>query len=96
VGIARRAVDMMIEYAKVRVTFGRPLADRQAIQFMIADSAMEIHTVRNMVYECAWRVDRGEDVIVVPAVSTEDAIKKFPKGVKIVKPYLRYTPQPNL
>ena len=38
----------------------------------------------------------GEDVIVVPAVSTEDAIKKFPKGVKIVKPYLRYTPQPNI
>jgi thioredoxin-dependent peroxiredoxin len=40
-----------------------------------------------------WK--EGEDVIVVPAVSTEDAIKKFPKGVKIVKPYLRYTPQPN-
>lgn len=38
----------------------------------------------------------GEDVIVVPAVSTEDAIKKFPKGVKVVKPYLRYTPQPNV
>jgi alkyl hydroperoxide reductase subunit AhpC len=41
-----------------------------------------------------WK--EGEDVIVVPAVSTEDAIKKFPKGVKIIKPYLRYTPQPNL
>jgi alkyl hydroperoxide reductase subunit AhpC len=40
-----------------------------------------------------WK--EGEDVIVVPAVSTEDAIKKFPKGVKVVKPYLRYTPQPN-
>ena len=40
--------------------------------------------------------NHGEDVIVVPAVSTEDAIKKFPKGVKIVKPYLRYTPQPNI
>jgi alkyl hydroperoxide reductase subunit AhpC len=38
----------------------------------------------------------GEDVIIVPAVSTEDAIKKFPKGIKIVKPYLRYTPQPNI
>lgn len=38
----------------------------------------------------------GEDVIVVPAVSTEDAIKKFTKGVRIVKPYLRYTPQPNV
>jgi alkyl hydroperoxide reductase subunit AhpC len=41
-----------------------------------------------------WKA--GEDVIVVPAVSTEDAIKKFPKGVKVVKPYLRYTPQPNV
>ena len=40
-----------------------------------------------------WK--QGEDVIVVPAVSTEDAMKKFPKGVKIVKPYLRYTPQPD-
>jgi alkyl hydroperoxide reductase subunit AhpC len=37
----------------------------------------------------------GEDVIVVPAVSTEDAIVKFPKGLNVVKPYLRYTPQPN-
>ena len=37
----------------------------------------------------------GEDVIVVPAVTTEDAIKKFPKGVKVIKPYLRYTPVPH-
>lgn len=41
-----------------------------------------------------WK--HGEDVIVVPAVSTEDAEKKFPKGLKVVKPYLRYTPQPDL
>src|SRR5215217_2576693 len=41
-----------------------------------------------------WK--HGEDVIVVPAVSTEDAMKKFEKGLTIVKPYLRYTPQPNL
>lgn len=40
-----------------------------------------------------WK--EGEDVIVVPAVTTEDAIKKFPKGLNIVKPYLRYTPQPT-
>ena len=40
-----------------------------------------------------WK--EGEDVIVVPAIKTEDAIAKFPKGVKVVKPYLRYTPQPN-
>jgi alkyl hydroperoxide reductase subunit AhpC len=41
-----------------------------------------------------WK--HGEDVIVVPAVSTEDAIKRFPKGVRVVKPYLRYTPEPEL
>ncbi len=40
-----------------------------------------------------WK--EGEDVIVVPALSTEDAIRKFPKGLRVVKPYLRYTPQPN-
>lgn len=39
---------------------------------------------------------QGEDVIVVSSVSTEDAMKKFPKGIKVVKPYLRYTPQPDL
>lgn len=37
----------------------------------------------------------GEDVIVVPAVKTEDIPAKFPKGHKIIKPYLRTTPQPN-
>ncbi len=41
-----------------------------------------------------WKA--GEDVIVVPAIKTEDAIIKFPKGVRVVKPYLRYTPQPNI
>lgn len=41
-----------------------------------------------------WK--QGEDVIVVPAISTEDAMKKFTKGVRVVKPYLRYTPQPDI
>ena len=40
-----------------------------------------------------WK--NGEDVIVVPAISTEDAQKNFTKGLRIVKPYLRYTPQPE-
>jgi alkyl hydroperoxide reductase subunit AhpC len=37
----------------------------------------------------------GQDLIVSPSISTDDAIKRFPKGVKIIKPYLRYTPQPD-
>ncbi len=40
-----------------------------------------------------WK--EGEDVIVVPTISTAEAIIKFPKGVQVIKPYLRYTPQPN-
>jgi len=40
-----------------------------------------------------WK--EGEDVIVVPTISTADAIIQFPKGVQVIKPYLRYTPQPN-
>jgi hypothetical protein len=39
--------------------------------------------------------ENGDDVIVPPAISTEDARKIFPKGVIEIKPYLRYTPQPN-
>jgi alkyl hydroperoxide reductase subunit AhpC len=39
---------------------------------------------------------QGEKVIVIPSISTEQAIEKFAKGVEIVKPYLRYTPQPGL
>lgn len=38
----------------------------------------------------------GEDVIITPAVSNEDAVAKFPKGFLAIKPYLRKTPQPNL
>lgn len=49
-------------------------------------------------YGIATPVDwqEGDDVIIPPAVLQEDAEKKFTKGVKVVKPYLRYTPQPDL
>ncbi|MBI4528018.1 MAG: acyl-CoA dehydrogenase family protein [Deltaproteobacteria bacterium] len=61
-GIAERALELMMDYSQDRVTFGRPLAERQAVQFMVADSAMELRACRLMVYECAWRQDQGEDV----------------------------------
>ncbi|MGK2873911.1 MAG: acyl-CoA dehydrogenase family protein [Alphaproteobacteria bacterium] len=62
VGIARRALDMLIDYANTRVTFGEKLADRQAIQWWIADAATKIHATRLMVQQAAWKVERGEDV----------------------------------
>ncbi len=87
VGIAQRALAMMIEYSKIRVTFGQPLANRQAIQFMIADSAMELHAARMMVYECAWRADRGEDVrnlsYMVKIVATEASSKIVDRSIQV-------------
>ena len=61
VGIAERALGMAVSYSKQRVTFGRPIADRQAIQWMLADSATEIHATRMMTYHAAVKADRGED-----------------------------------
>ena len=55
--------------------------------------SLQLTSVYSVATPADWK--EGENVIVVPAVSTEDALKKFPKGVDIVKPYLRYTPQPN-
>ena len=41
-----------------------------------------------------WKV--GEDVVISPAIKQEDVAEKFPKGHRVIKPYLRYTPQPNI
>jgi acyl-CoA dehydrogenase len=62
VGIARRALQMMCEYTKQRTTFGVKLADRQAIQWWIADAATQIHACRLMVQAAATTLDRGGDV----------------------------------
>lgn len=59
VGMAQRLVDMMCQYSVERHTFGVPLAERQAVQFMIADSVMELHAARLMVYDAATMLDSG-------------------------------------
>lgn len=62
VGKARRALDMMCDYARQRVTFGLPLAERQAVQWWVADAETKIHACRLMLQHAAWKQDRGEDV----------------------------------
>lgn len=62
VGMCRRAIEMMTEQAKQRVTFGVPLSERQAIQWWIADAAIKIHATRLMVLSAAEKMDRNEDV----------------------------------
>lgn len=62
VGLAQRALDMLVEYAPQRTTFGAPLSERQAIQFWVAEAATKIHAARLMTYDCAWKLDQGRDV----------------------------------
>lgn len=62
VGIAERALDMMMRHASERVTFGQKLAERQSVQWWIADAATDIHAARLMVRDAAWKVERGRDV----------------------------------
>ena len=62
VGMAERALAMLIEQANQRETFGALLADRQAVQWWVADAATKIHACRLMVQHAAWKQDRGEDV----------------------------------
>jgi alkyl hydroperoxide reductase subunit AhpC len=67
---------------------------RNFVEVLRVVDSLQLTANHSVATPADWK--QGEDVIVVPAVSTEDAIKKFPKGVKVVKPYLRYTPQPNV
>ncbi|HKW45746.1 MAG TPA: acyl-CoA dehydrogenase family protein [Candidatus Eremiobacteraceae bacterium] len=60
VGSAQIMLEKAIAHAKERVQFGKPIAKQQAVQFMIADIATEIYAARNMVYNGAWKADRGE------------------------------------
>ncbi len=61
VGAAERLLQMAIDYAKERVTFGKPIAERQAIQWQIADSAVEIEAAKWLVLNAAFTLDQGED-----------------------------------
>ncbi len=61
IGACERLVDMAMEHARTRVTFGEPIAERQAIQWMIADSGVEIEALRWLVLSAAWQVDSGID-----------------------------------
>lgn len=60
VGLAQAAHEEAVKYAKQRRAFGKPIADHQAIQWMIADAAVEIDAARLMVYRAAWLKDQGK------------------------------------
>jgi acyl-CoA dehydrogenase len=61
-GVAERCIEMGASYSKQRVTFGKPLSERQGITFKLADSYVELHAARLMVYQAAWKNDQKQDI----------------------------------
>jgi acyl-CoA dehydrogenase len=60
VGQAQTALTMSVQWSRQRVQFGRPISSNQAIQWMLADSEVEIHAGRMMTYHAAWKIDSGQ------------------------------------
>jgi len=87
VGAARRAVETMLEYAPQRVTFGQPLADRQVVQFWIAEAQTSIHAARLMCLNAAWKIDNGipakTEVSMLKAFATEMAWKTVDRAMQL-------------
>ncbi len=68
-GIAQRALDESVAYAKKRVQFGAPIAKLQAIQWMIADMATRLEAARGMTYKAALLQDRGEKISLIASMA---------------------------
>jgi acyl-CoA dehydrogenase len=87
IGMAQRALDMMLEYAPQRVVFGEPLANRQSVQWWIADAYTRIKAATLMTYETAWKLDRGADVrtdiSAVKAYATEMAYEVLDHAMQL-------------
>ncbi len=61
IGVMERCLELATSYAKQRHTFGKPLSERQSVQWSLVDSYTELHQLKLMVYHAAWKFDRGED-----------------------------------
>ena len=80
---------------KIKLTLTYPASTgRNFIEILRVIDSLQLTANYQVATPADWK--NGEDVIITPAVSNEDAVTKFPKGFTTVKPYLRKTPQPNL
>ena len=69
VGVAQYCIDQAVAYARSRITFGKPLASNQAIQFPLAELHTECEMIRTLVYKTAWDLDRHHHLEVSDRVS---------------------------
>lgn len=86
-GIAQASLDRALQYAKERTQFGKPLTKFQAIQFKLADMAMEVELARNLVYKAAWLKDNdrpfGKEAAMAKLYATETAFRNANEAVQI-------------
>jgi alkylation response protein AidB-like acyl-CoA dehydrogenase len=90
-GLSQRAIDLSVDYAKTRVTFGKPIAKLQAIQFMLADMEIRNQAARSLVYQCAAMIDSGavdgKMNAVAKTFSSEAAMQNTLDAVQIFSGY---------
>ena len=88
IGIAQAALELAIDWAKERKAFGSYLSDKQAIQWMIADSEVELRAARLLVYQAAWNADMGRDIKVDASIAkvfgTETAGRVVDRCIQIL------------
>jgi acyl-CoA dehydrogenase len=88
IGIAQAALDIAIDWARQRKAFGSTLGDKQAIQWMLADSEIELRGARLLVYQAAWRGDLEQDLkiesSIAKVVATETAGRVVDRCVQIL------------
>ncbi|GAB4210240.1 MAG: acyl-CoA dehydrogenase family protein [Roseiflexaceae bacterium] len=86
-GSAKEAYELALKYSIERQQFGRAIADFQAIQFKLADMITKIYAMEQMVYDCAAKVDRGENATlessIVKLFSTEAASQIIDEAIQI-------------
>ncbi|HVV08083.1 acyl-CoA dehydrogenase family protein [Amycolatopsis sp.] len=87
IGIAQAALEMTIGWVKDRDVFGAKLADKQGVQWMLADSEVELRAARLLTYQAAWNVDLGREVRVDASIAklhaTETAFRVLDRCVQL-------------
>ncbi len=91
VGLAQRALDECVKYAKERTTFGVPIWQHQGVGFMIADMAMNVEAARLLSFKAAWLVDQGQPntkfAAFAKAFAADTAMKTAPDAVQVFGGY---------
>jgi acyl-CoA dehydrogenase len=88
IGRAQRALEIAVDFARTRVSFGKPIAERQAVQFMVADSAIDLHAARTVLYRCTRRIDAGlpaaDEIPMVKVTANEAAWRTVDRAMQIL------------